>query len=78
MGQLLLVGQMMIHGDEQIKLLLGQLEQPAILGTEPSHVADRADIVPGQLVGESPIQAFIEQYFHEAGSSSSALAVSIN
>jgi hypothetical protein len=59
-----------IHRHECVKFFLRKGEEIAILNAGPASARYSSDFVTGQIVRESPINAFVEQQLHLAAAAS--------
>ena len=50
-----------VHGDENVELLLGAIQEQAVLHPGPADQGHRLDLMSGQIPTKSPIQVFVEQ-----------------
>lgn len=53
-----------VHGDENVEVAFGSLEQLSVLQPGPPDFRDRTDIMPWQLILELPGQTLIEEDAH--------------
>ena len=66
-AQILLVGKTSIHAQQGIEVLASLPEQGTVLRSRPTLGLHAADVVPGQLRGESPWQILVKQNAHGPG-----------
>jgi hypothetical protein len=65
LGEVLLVWDALVHREQCAKSGFHRLPQErSILQSAPTHLANRARVVPRQLSGELPGQMLIEKYEH--------------
>jgi hypothetical protein len=64
-GKILLILDALIDRQESIELLVGTLEQCAVLDARPTHVLNRLDFMAERLSCEPLWDALIEKKAHE-------------
>ncbi len=62
--QILLILQILVAGEEQVKFDLGQTEQPSITKATPSFLTGGRKNMIGQKTHQFCRHAFVDQYLH--------------
>jgi hypothetical protein len=68
--RILLKGQIVIGGDEYIKLAGCQGEQLAIFDRRPSHLMRTSDVMADEGARQPPVDTLVKQNSHETDSTS--------
>jgi hypothetical protein len=63
-AKILLAGEALVGGDEQIELAFSKCEQFAVLYAFPTHLLRGVALMTGKQFAQRRRDAFVEQYLH--------------